>query len=63
MVGSMQATEVLKELMGIGDSLSGWLMVCDALSATFRKIKLKPDPECPLCGDNPSITDLSAHAY
>jgi molybdopterin/thiamine biosynthesis adenylyltransferase len=62
MVGSMQATEVLKEVMGIGDGLSGWLMVCDALTATFRKIKLNPDPECPLCGDNPSITDLSAHA-
>ncbi len=63
MVGSMQTTEVLKELMGIGDSLSGWLMVCDALTTTFRKIKFNPDPECPLCGDHPSITDLSGHVH
>jgi adenylyltransferase/sulfurtransferase len=61
LVGSLQATEVLKELIGIGESLAGWLMVCDTLTTTFRKIKLNRDPECPLCGDNPSITDLSGH--
>ncbi len=62
MVGSLQATEVLKELLGIGDSLSGFLLVMDALSATIRKIKVKRDPSCPLCGDRPTIRDLSAHA-
>jgi adenylyltransferase/sulfurtransferase len=41
----------LKEILGIGDSLSGWLLVCNALDATFRKIRLPRDPDCPLCGD------------
>jgi molybdopterin/thiamine biosynthesis adenylyltransferase len=61
MMGSMQTTEVLKEIMGIGESLSGSLMVIDGLSSEFRKIKVKADPGCPLCGDNPTITDLSIH--
>ena len=61
MIGSLQATEILKELLGIGDSISGSLIIYDALGATFRKIKVKPDPGCPLCGENPTITDLSAH--
>lgn len=60
-VGSIQATEVLKEVLGIGDSLAGQLIIYDALSATFRKIRVPPDPACPLCGDQPSIRDLSAH--
>ncbi|HEX9701305.1 MAG TPA: molybdopterin-synthase adenylyltransferase MoeB [Rhodospirillales bacterium] len=62
MVGSLQATEVLKELLGIGESLSGSLIVVDGLGATFRKIKVKADPGCPLCGEAPSIADLSRHA-
>jgi len=61
-VGSLQAIEVLKEIMGIGESLAGWLMIYDALSADVQKMKLPRDPACPLCGDAPSITDLSAHA-
>lgn len=61
MMGSLQTTEILKEIMGIGDSLSGSLLVVDGLSTDFRKIKVKPDPACALCGDNPSITDLSIH--
>jgi molybdopterin-synthase adenylyltransferase len=61
MMGSLQATEVLKEIMGIGDSLSGSLMVIDGLATEFRKIKVKADPGCPLCGKEPSITDLSVH--
>ncbi len=60
-MGSLQTTEVLKEIMGIGESLSGSLMVIDGLSTEFRKIKVKADPGCPLCGENPSITDLSSH--
>ena len=60
-IGSIQATEVLKEVVGIGDSLSGHLIIYDALSATFRKIRVPRDPACPLCGDQPSIRDLSAH--
>jgi adenylyltransferase/sulfurtransferase len=58
-VGSLQATEVLKEVMGIGESLAGYLLLYDALDATFRKIRLRRDASCRLCGDQPSITDLS----
>ncbi|MEG3617078.1 molybdopterin-synthase adenylyltransferase MoeB [Magnetovibrio sp. PR-2] len=60
-VGSLQTTEILKELLGIGDSMSGQLLVYDALATEMRKIKVKRDPGCPLCGDNPTITDLSIH--
>ncbi len=61
-MGSLQAVEVLKEIMGIGDSLAGCLMIYDALGASFQKMKLPRDPECQLCGDSPTITDLSAYA-
>lgn len=61
-VGSLQAVEILKEIMGIGDSLAGWLLIYDALSSDVRKMKLPRDPACPLCGDTPSIADLSASA-
>ncbi len=61
-IGSLQATEVIKELARIGDSLSGWLLIYDALSTTFRKVRVKRDPACALCGDAPTIHDLSAHA-
>tara|TARA_Y100000814_G_scaffold255464_1_gene203816 strand:- start:408 stop:1205 length:798 start_codon:yes stop_codon:yes gene_type:complete len=60
-VGSLQATEVLKEIMGIGSGLTSNLLLYDALEIEFRKITLKPDRDCPLCGDNPSILDLSSH--
>ncbi len=60
-IGALQATEVLKELLGIGESLSGQLLIYEALSTTFRKVKVRPDPECPLCGKSPSIRDLSPH--
>ena len=60
-IGSLQATEVVKELLGIGDSLSGYLVVYDALATTFRKVRVRPDPDCPLCGPAPSIHDLSRH--
>ena len=62
-LGAMQATEVIKELLGIGDSLSGALLLYDALGATFRKIKAKADPACPLCGPQATITDLDAVSY
>jgi len=59
--GSLQATEVIKEILGIGTGLSGWMVIYDALEGTVRKIKVKPDPECPLCGKNPTISDLSIY--
>jgi molybdopterin-synthase adenylyltransferase len=60
-MGTLQATEVLKEILGIGDTLSGRLLVWDALATRFRTIKLRPDPSCALCGTEPSINDLNAH--
>lgn len=49
-MGTLQATEAIKEITGIGTSLSGFLLVWDALNAEFRKIRLRKDPECPVCG-------------
>ncbi|MEW5727263.1 MAG: molybdopterin-synthase adenylyltransferase MoeB [Pseudomonadota bacterium] len=60
-MGSLQATEVLKELLGIGDSMAGRLLIYDALSVAFRTVRVPRDPGCPLCGDSPTITDLAGH--
>ena len=60
-MGSLQAVEMLKELLGIGESLSGSLLLVDALSSRFHKVRLPKDPACPLCGDKPRIRDLSGH--
>jgi molybdopterin/thiamine biosynthesis adenylyltransferase/rhodanese-related sulfurtransferase len=57
-IGSIQVNEALKLLMGIGDPLVGKLMVYDALEMEYRKIKVRKDPECPLCGKEPTITGL-----
>ena len=59
-VGRLQAGEVVKELLAIGEGLSGRLLLYDALAVEFRKIKIPRDPNCPLCGEKPSITELSA---
>jgi adenylyltransferase/sulfurtransferase len=61
-MGTLQATEVLKEILGIGDTLSGRLLVWDALATRFRTVRLRPDPHCALCGPQATIKDLSAHA-
>ena len=60
-MGTLQATETLKEILGIGESLSGRLLIWDALAARFRTVRLRQDPACPLCGPEPRITDLSGH--
>ena len=60
-MGTLQATEVLKEILGIGESLSGRLLLWDALDARFRTIRLRRDPACVLCGEGATIRDLSAH--
>lgn len=60
-LGTLQATEVLKEILGIGDSMAGRLLIYDALSAVMRQVKVKPDPECTLCSPKATITDLSLH--
>ena len=58
LVGTIQATETVKLIMGIGQSLSGRLLLIDGLEMEFRTVKLRRNPECPLCGDNPTITEL-----
>jgi adenylyltransferase/sulfurtransferase len=60
-LGALQATETLKEIAGVGEGLSGRLILWDALSATFRTVRLKRDPACALCGDRATIRDLSHH--
>ncbi len=57
-IGVIQATEAVKLICGIGKSLVGRLMVYDALNMTFRELKLRKDPNCPVCGKNPTITQL-----
>jgi molybdopterin/thiamine biosynthesis adenylyltransferase len=57
-VGAMQATEVLKELLGLGTGLAGRLLLYDAIDVTMRTVAIPKNPECPLCGENPSITDV-----
>src|SRR3954463_12651296 len=58
LVGVMQATEVIKLILGSGDSLIGRLLLFDALSMTFRTLKARKDPACPVCGPHPTITRL-----
>lgn len=58
MVGTIQATETVKLIMGIGRSLSSRLLIIDALDMEFRTVKIRRDPNCPLCGDNPTINKL-----
>lgn len=56
LVGTIQATEAIKIILGIGDSLSGRLLLLDALDMKFRELAINRDPNCPVCGDHPTIT-------
>jgi molybdopterin/thiamine biosynthesis adenylyltransferase/rhodanese-related sulfurtransferase len=56
-IGSLQANEALKLALEIGDPLIGRLLLFDALSAEFNEVKLRRDPDCPVCGEHPTITD------
>ena len=60
-IGVIQATEAIKLLVGMGEPLIGRLLTYDALGMRFREVKLRRDPKCPVCGEKPSITDLSIH--
>ncbi len=62
LVGALQAIETVKDLLGIGRSLAGRLLIVEALGTTFRTIRVRPDPDCPLCGPRATIKDLSDHA-
>jgi molybdopterin/thiamine biosynthesis adenylyltransferase/rhodanese-related sulfurtransferase/molybdopterin converting factor small subunit len=57
-IGSIQALETIKLILGAGDSLIGRLVLFDALKLRFRELKLRKDPSCPICGDNPTIREL-----
>src|SRR6266481_1986978 len=58
LVGVIQATEVIKLILGKGESLIGRLLLIDALGMKFRELKLRKDPECPVCGTHPTVTKL-----
>jgi adenylyltransferase/sulfurtransferase len=58
LVGIIQATEVIKLILGIGEPLIGRLLLVDALGMNFRTLKLRKNPECPVCGPNPTVTEL-----
>ncbi|MFC0408833.1 HesA/MoeB/ThiF family protein [Roseomonas elaeocarpi] len=60
-MGTLQATEVIKEITGAGTGMSGRLLIWDALDARFRDIRLRRDPACALCGPEATIRDLSIH--
>ncbi len=57
-VGSIQVTEAIKVLTGVGEPLVGRLMIYDALEMAYRTVNIKKDPDCPICGANPSISEL-----
>jgi molybdopterin/thiamine biosynthesis adenylyltransferase/TusA-related sulfurtransferase len=57
-IGSLQATEAIKYLLGIGDLLTNTLLTYNALTMKFRKVRLNRNPDCPVCGSNPRITEL-----
>ncbi len=58
MIGIIQATETVKLILGLGEPLVNRLLLYDALAMEFREVKIRRDPECPLCGDNPTIDHL-----
>ena len=58
LVGSIQALEVVKLAMGVGETLTSRMLLIDALTMDFREIKIRRNPECKLCGDNPEVTEL-----
>jgi adenylyltransferase/sulfurtransferase len=57
-IGSIQVTEAIKLLTGIGDPLVGRLMIYDALEMTYRQVKVRKDPDCAVCGEHPTVTEL-----
>ncbi len=58
LIGVIQATETIKLILGQGDSLAGRLLLVEALGMKFRELKLRKNPDCPVCGNNPTITKL-----
>jgi adenylyltransferase/sulfurtransferase len=57
-IGTIQATEAVKLIIGVGEPLINRFLIYDALAMKFRQLKLRKDPECPVCGDHPTVTEL-----
>ncbi len=57
-IGTIQANEALKYILGLGSLLTGKILVFNALESSFRQVKVPKDPDCPVCGDNPTVTEL-----
>ena len=57
-IGTLQATEAIKVILGIGEPLIGRFLIFDALKMRFRELKLRKDPDCPVCGEHPTVTEL-----
>ena len=57
-IGSIQVTEAIKLITGIGETLLGKLMIYDALDMNYRRVKIRKDPNCAICGENPTVTEL-----
>jgi adenylyltransferase/sulfurtransferase len=57
-IGSLEAVEAIKLILGEGDPLVGRLLLYDALTAEFREVKVRKNPDCPVCGDHPTVTEL-----
>jgi adenylyltransferase/sulfurtransferase len=57
-VGTLQATEAVKLILGVGESLVGRFLLFDALKMQFRELKVRKDPDCPVCGEHPTVTEL-----
>jgi len=60
-IGALQATEAIKVILGLGDSLVGRLLLYDALNMDFREVRIPKNSDCPICGLEPTITDLKEH--
>ena len=57
-IGSLQTTEVIKIILGVGTPLVGRLLIFDALELSFREVRLRPNPHCPVCGEEPTLKEL-----
>ena len=62
-IGLFQANEALKEILGIGQSMTGRFLIFDALDLSFREMKIGKNPECPLCGENPTVKELIQYSH
>jgi adenylyltransferase/sulfurtransferase len=58
LIGCLQAIETIKLILGIGESLHGRLLLFDALAMEFRQVRIRRNPDCLVCGDNPTVTEL-----